>query len=107
MAWTIGLISNTVTISEACEQELQQFADNLSLDSMVLEGKLFFDRDHYEHMDYLKNPPVLETLAKHKVNGEITFGSLEGDNSGRFWGYRFQDGKLTKLVGEVVFTPQL
>lgn len=43
-------------------------------------------------MDYIHFPHVQEVLLKHKVKGDICFGSLEGDNADQFWGYRF-DGK--------------
>jgi len=74
---------------------------------VTYEGKLAFNPDHQEHMDYLGNNPKLnKVLQKHKVKGDICFGSLEGDNAGSFWGYRF-DGKggMQELEGKLSWTP--
>jgi hypothetical protein len=105
--WQIGLISNTVKISKACATELFKKAKNSvgweEAQEVVESGKLYFNSDHMEHMDYLHNGDVQAVLLKHKVNGDITFGSLDGDNSGCFWGYRFKDGVLTTLTGKVVY----
>ncbi len=59
-------------------------------------------------MDYLDNNPAFtKILCNHKVKGDICFGSLEGDNAGSFWGYRFNGkGQLQKLEGTLVWTPQ-
>lgn len=63
---------------------------------------LRFIEDHMEHMDYVNQ--ILPQLLELKVKGDITFGSLEGDNNGCFWGYRF-DGKggMKHLTGSVSF----
>lgn len=65
---------------------------------------LLFNKDHYEHMDYVSNiVPMLEQL---QVSGDITFGSLEGDNEGEFWGYRFNgEQPMTRLTGVVMYSP--
>jgi len=108
MGWSIALISNDVEISSECAKDLWkavQKGDNpwYEEDEITWRGKLSFNSDHMEHMDYMWNPKIQEVLAKHKVNGDITFGSLDGDNRGQFWGYRFTNGVLTKLTGKVVF----
>ena len=56
------------------------------------EYYLMFISDHMEHMDYLWNESIINKLKEMKVKGDITFGSLDGDNAGDNWGYRF-DGK--------------
>lgn len=108
MGWNIAVISNTVEISSQCAKDLWtavQKRDNpwYAAEGVCCDGKLNFDSDDMEHMDYMWNPKIQKVLLKHKVNGDITFGSLEGDNRGQFWGYRFTDGVLTKLTGKVVF----
>lgn len=110
MGWNISVISNTVEISDECAKDLWtavQKGDNpwYSQEGVTEDGKLSFDSDHMEHMDYLWNKKIQKVLKKHHVNGDITFGSLEGDNCGQFWGYRFTDGVLSLLKGKVVFDP--
>lgn len=122
MSWNIGLISNTVTFSRKCAEALMAIAgDNGDSDNdwpdheilwndieeLKIDDKnyqLYFDEDHGEHMDFLnERDDILDVLLKHKVNGDITFASVEGDNAGQCWGYRFKDGVLTELVGEIVY----
>ncbi len=109
MGWSISLLDNTVEISDKCAAELFEkcadICDWYDEEDVTYGGYLQFNMDHSEHMDYVRNKAVLQVLKKYKVDGIITFGSLEGDNSGSFWGYQFDDGELTKLTGEVVFTP--
>ena len=120
--WTIGNIDNTVVLTR--EQALEIAKDKEFINTVlgyeqgleeeeILENfyediangtfMLSFFEDHNEHMDYVGR--MFETLKRLKVEGDITFGSLDGDNSGSFWGYRFDgkgDGKY--LTGEVKFT---
>ncbi len=105
MGWSIGNIDNTVKITKACAKELLAAASDIwdDLDNVREGGCLTFNSDHSEHMDYLHRADVLAVLAKHRVNGDITFGSMEGDNAGCFWGYRFKDGVMKTLTGEVVY----
>ncbi len=64
-----------------------------SIEYITEDGKLSFNSDHMEHMDYLADSAeIVQVLTEHKVEGDICFGSLDGDNAGSFWGYRF-DGK--------------
>lgn len=68
------------------------------------DGKyyLMFLSDHMEHMDYVWQ--LEKQLKKLKVEGDITFGSLDGDNAGENWGYRFDGkGKMKKLKGVLTF----
>lgn len=108
MSWSIGLISNTPKITTACAKDLIKATGDeyfYDLDDVTYKGHLQFNEDHQEHMDYVQDERVIAVLRKHKVEGDITFGSLEGDNDGSFWGYRF-DGKggIKFLEGKVVFT---
>lgn len=106
MSWSIGELVNTVTISKKCARELFAVRKNYgtwySLEDVTYDGKLNFNGDHMEHMDYLWNEDIQAVLLKYKVRGDVCFGSLEGDNAGSFWGYRF-DGKggMSTLEGKV------
>jgi hypothetical protein len=111
MSWSIGLVTNTVKISSKCAKELfkAQKEDGSEIwyspEEVTNKGKVTFNEDHMEWMDWLaNNDKLVEILKKYKVEGDICFGSLEGDNDGEFWGYRF-DGKggMVKLKGEVVY----
>lgn len=91
--WSIGLVKNTVKISEECVKELfeAQGCDEIWYDEedVSFDGKLYFDCDHMEHMDYLGREEIQNVLKKHKVEGIVLFCSADGDNSGTFWGYEF------------------
>lgn len=108
--WSIGELVNTVEITKECAKELfeaQGYEGETwdSLEQVEYKGKLVFNSDHFEHMDFLAtDKKVVEILKKHKVKGDICFGCLEGYNAGQFWGHRF-DGKggMVELVGKVVY----
>lgn len=111
MSWSIGLVENTVEISSKCAKELFKAQEKSgagiwhSLEEVTYKGKVTFNPDHMEWMDWLgNNEDLVEILKKNKVKGDICFGSLEGDNDGEFWGYRF-DGKggMIELKGQVVY----
>src|SRR5579863_3880705 len=59
------------------------------LGGIINDGKLVFNYDHMEHMDYVWESEVLEVLCKYEVSGDICFTSHDGDNAGQEWGYRF------------------
>lgn len=123
MGWNISNIDNDVKLSKAQALELAKTPEYLRIvgdsyttpkfdsDAACL-SELFekfgskyliiFNPDHMEHMDYVSS--ISKILNKIKAKGDITFGSMDGDNSGEFWGYRF-DGKggMKKLVGNVTF----
>jgi hypothetical protein len=108
--WSISVCKNDVKVTVACAKELfksQAYEDELwyDLDDVADKGKLMFNSDHMEHMDYLaSHDKMVKILCKHKVKGDICFGSLDGDNAGSFWGYRFDGkGKVKDLVGSVEF----
>ena len=112
MGWSIGELKNTVEICEVCARELfesQSYEGErwYEVERVTHKGKLVFDEDHMEHMDFVWDEGVQAILMKHRVRGDICFGSLEGDNAGSFWGYRFDGrGGMVKLKGEVVFTEE-
>ena len=125
MGWHIALIKNDVKVSKKLAKEIWKATTYVSdevdsngtkfddynpyfdsEDSVTYGGFLNFNSDHMEHMDYLGNESkIVKILTKGKVSGEILFGSLDGDDNGEFWGYRWVKGKFTKLKGEVVFKP--
>lgn len=111
MGWNISLVDNTVRFSKECAEELFAVGEEdeiwFGLEELKDQDgnyKLTFFEDHMEHMDYVYREDILSILKKYKVNGDITFTSNQGDNSGSSWGYRFKDGELTKLVGKIVFS---
>ncbi len=110
--WSIGELKNTVEISETCAQDLfhaQAFPEELWHDvtEVTIENRegvrvLYFDSDHNEHMDFLHQERFTDVFSRHNARGEICFGSLDGDNAGSFWGYRFDgEGGMQKLTGSV------
>lgn len=69
-------------------------------ESPVDGNELYFGND--EGADWLENGSALEILERHNVKGEVLFGSVEGDNAGTFWGYRFVPGQKTiRLTGRL------
>lgn len=54
---------------------------------------IIFDSDNMEHMDFVtRDDEVCRFLAAVGTRGRILFGSLDGDNSGQFWGVEFGSG---------------
>lgn len=117
--WTIHEIKNTVEVSEECVKDLFE-ADAFTYEGedtpyherfdhisyVSYNGKLTFNTDDNEHMDYIWEDRYQNVLKKHKVQGDICFADLEGDNRGTFWGYRFNgEGGMVKLKGHVEWEP--
>ncbi len=121
--WSISNIDNSVTLTKKQALELgkdkeyvriigDHYTENPYESQAEMLEDLFdyynkkyylkFISDHMEHMDYVSE--VMEKLKELKVKGDITFGSLDGDNSGSNWGYRF-DGKggMKTLTGVLTF----
>lgn len=107
MGWHINLVKNDVEITEAIAEELFKVMEREGyefINQFYGDGKLRFDPDMQEHMDYLWMGDVQDVLKKHKVKGDICFASEAGDNAGQAWGYRF-DGKggMVPLTGKRFF----
>lgn len=109
--WSIAELENTIMITEECAKDLfengQEYEEEIwwDVENVAYDGKLYFDPDHQEHMDYLWREKVQEILKEHKVEGEVCFADVEGDSSGSFWGYRFDgQGNLENLKGKVVWS---
>lgn len=107
MGWSIENLVNEMKITAQCAKDLfeaQEYEEEIwyELKEVTHKGKLTFNPDHSEHMDYIHLPHIQEVLLKHKVKGDICFGSLEGDNAGQFWGYRFDGkGNVQNLEGKL------
>ena len=121
--WSISLINNSVKLNRKQALDLAKNSNYISIvgdyetphfdnDDALLtsmfkkSGKTYFQLmfipDHMEHMDYIHQ--ISNSLKQLKVKGDITFGSMDGDNSGRFWGFRFDGtGNMKHLVGNVNF----
>lgn len=107
MGWYITNVSNTIKVTPECAAELAEKADWVFDDPEYVcdeDGLITFCEDHMEHMDYLHEPIIQKVLMKHKVTGEATFASSQGDNKGQSWGHRFVDGKYTLLTGKTTHT---
>jgi hypothetical protein len=95
MGWSIGILKNTLEVTETIMARVIEVADDLGgyePRDLVYKGNICFIEDHMEHMDYLGDPNVLKVLKEEKVRGEVVFASMEGDNSGDWWRYAF-DGE--------------
>lgn len=109
MGWSIGVLKNEVTITVACADELADWLkDNLGVwEPLGEDGKIDFNEDWGESMDFLFHDEVQDILRRHDAEGDVCFGSLEGDNAGTFWGYRFKGtDPVVRLKGTVVFEPE-
>lgn len=111
MGWRVSNIDNTVKINKKIAKKLfdaQEYEQQYwwSVDSVSWDGKtIAFDEDHMEHIDAMMyQKEIMDVLTDAKVKGRITFGSLDGDSFGKFWGWEF-DGKggVEKLKGELSF----
>jgi hypothetical protein len=94
---------NTVKVSKQCAKDVAAAVEESGREPPESSGgKLYFNTDDNEWMDYVSDDGVQAVLKKYKVKGDICFGSLEGDNAGSFWGYRF-DGKggMQELEGRL------
>ncbi len=112
MGWHINLVKNTVKINSGVALDLyncgadvcfswEEECDFPMLGGIIYDGKLVFNPDHMEHMDYVWQPEVLAVLKKHRVKGDICFSSNDGDNKGQKWGYRFDgEGGMVELKGQ-------
>ena len=105
MSWSIGIIENTLEVPEECGPKLFEIGveDYFYDESEVLdEGKLCFNDDNREHMDYLWNTEIQAVLTEAKVSGRVVFASVEGDNRGTWWSHTFVDGVYNINRGKIV-----
>lgn len=110
MSWSIEVIVNNVKIPKTLIKELfdAQKGEEIWYDvnEVTYDAVLSFNPDHMEHMDFLgTNKKIVSILKRAKLTGDICFGSLDGDNSGSFWGYRFDgEGGMKTLEGNINWT---
>ena len=111
MAWSINVIKNSVIILDIEIQkeiikkiaEMMGYDDPYDADLSVertfnRDGKIMFHEDDMEHMDFLThNDQICGIIASSGAEGEVCFGSFEGDNKGSFWGVSFKEGTWTRL----------
>jgi len=106
MSWSIACLKSDIEVTPEFEADIKKLNNDrdgyLSLETY--KGKIYFDSDAMEHMDCVNDDDVLAIFKKHKVNGDIFFGSVEGDNAGEFWGYRFKDGEMTRMEGVLAWS---
>ncbi len=110
--WNIAKVVNTLELTDECIDELWENNSSIGLDweekeefyytNKKGEKYFYFNSDHMEHMDYMWHKEIIEIIKKHKLKGDVCFESVEGDNAGSKWGYRY-DGKggFVKLIAEV------
>lgn len=111
--WKVSVIENTLKLNSKIAKEIyeesQLSQDGLwdSEDDVLEDKKLFFNEDHFEHVDYFTHKKaasyLIKILKKHKISGQVLFGSLDGDQFGKFWGYNFSNGKMNKVKGKLVW----
>lgn len=116
VGWHINLEKNTVKITSAVALELYKCGAQVCfawedecnfpmLEGIIYDGKLVFNSDHMEHMDYVWEDAIQEVLKKHRVKGDICFSSNDGDNRGQKWGYRFDgEGGMVELKGKAIYS---
>ena len=109
MAWNISCVVNNMVIGPRKAMDLfDLLKEDMGWDHLecMYDDKtclLKFNADDMEHMDYLSNRKVQEFLCPGAV-GDVCFASLEGDNAGSFWGYRFTGWKCLRLHHKDVWT---
>jgi hypothetical protein len=105
MGWNINCLKNDLPITPEMARELNALEKSIGISVDETEGRIYFNMDHMEHMDYMWRSEVNEILLRHKANGEVCFNSADGDDAGCNWGYRYTDGVLTRLTGVVHWVP--
>lgn len=54
MGWSIHEVKNTVDLPKAAEAPIRKWAlKTIDIDDVVADGKLYFNPDYMEHMDFL------------------------------------------------------
>jgi hypothetical protein len=97
MAWSIGVILNTLVVPEDVQDKLIDLVEPEGHNIDICDGKIEFDYDAMEHMDFLWDDEVQVLLESANSHGVVVFGSVEGDNAGDFWGYKFHGDKTIRL----------
>lgn len=96
MGWQIGRFYNDVKVADkqkyvdTCEKHDHYIYPS---DSDVIE----FDTDAMEHSDHCWDEWSKEMMKELKANGTVIWGSIDGDNSGKLWGYQYIEGDMYSL----------
>jgi hypothetical protein len=104
---------NTVKVSKECAKELYEAQKSEEFwidedDVIDYHGYLNIASDNITEINCLDifniNKSLLPILRKHKVSGEINAGYITTDyEQDIFWGYVFNKGVVTTLIGELIF----
>ena len=100
-------IGDDLVLSENCIKELfNQYYERYSemFDVNAYIRHLVSKEDCLEYQDFTSSirtddKEILEILSKHKVNGSISFVRMKGSHDADFFGYEFQDGQCSKIIG--------
>lgn len=104
MSWSIGVKTNTLKMSMDVADKLVEAASENGHSISYSESRgLDFDPDAMEWMDFLSMDWSREILDHPSVNGDVVFMSAEGDDAGDIWGYRYIQGKITRLIPVVTY----
>lgn len=102
MGWRIGCLKNTLTFPPECDSALIAWADANGHEQIVYRGELQWgDLEHACWFMYEEE--VIDIFVKHGTRGEVLWGSVDGDNAGSFWGWRFEEGRCVKLKGTLTW----
>ena len=115
MGWHIDLEVNTVRFKMNCADALFAIGEPNELwyevDDVLEQcsddpeyGILTFNYDHMEHMDYMWRAEIQKFCLEQEVDGLVGFSSSDGDNRGSRWGYRFTNGVMVEVTGEINYT---
>lgn len=115
MSWNIHILTNNVKVPEEAMADValeivraapEKFEDANALtdrpdalNMVFYGGKLAFDPDDMEWVDYVtRNPEVCAALARAGAVGRLAFGCLDGDDAGSFWGVDFAAGHYRPIT---------
>lgn len=99
MSWNIGLFLNKLFIeTPEARDELEDLCSDYDMYITIdHNNSIWFDGDAGEHQDFLWEDWFEVFAKKHKLTGTVIWGSVEGDNRGKIWGYELKKGKIKKL----------
>lgn len=105
MGWQIGCLQNTLDFNETCTTELNAWAAAHGHDMLVYQGYIMWGE--LEHACwFMYEREVIAIFVKHGTRGETLWGSVDGDNAGSFWGWRFEEGRCVTLKGALTWAEE-
>lgn len=97
MGWSIWTVYNFTEIKAEDRKRFNELAREYYHELYEEgDGPLEFDDDNMEHQDYLTEKWALDFFEEIGLNGTVIFTG-DGEARGQFWGYRFENGKVTNL----------